>query len=120
LCADFIDEPAPCVVEDVVFLTGIIPNGVVVGDMAKIGVDNETCPVRVGEVDHNKDGVIQERIDTAVLREPREDVVIGVRACRRYKLCEKKCIKSEIGAGGTCSGGVSVEEAQGTRYVRVV
>ena len=91
-----------------------------VGDMAKIGVDNETCPVRVGEVDHNEDGVIQERIEAAVLGEPREDVIIGVRACGRYKLCEKKCIKSEIRAWGTCSGGVIVEEAQGTRYGRVI
>jgi len=37
--------------------------------MAKSGVDDKARPVRVGEVDDNVDGVIQERVDAVVVGE---------------------------------------------------
>jgi len=49
--------------------------------MAKVGVDNKARPMRVGEVDNNVDGVIQQRVDAVVLGEPRGDVFISVRTC---------------------------------------
>jgi len=96
LCAYFIRQPPAGVVKDIILLTRIVSDGVIVGDVTKVGVNDEACPMGVGEVNNNIDGIIQERFDAAIMREPCGNVIVSVCTCGGDELREEECVEPDV------------------------